>query len=168
MIVRMAEGNLKTKFGEFHEALYYDGQKESIALVMGEVKDGEDVLCRIHSSCLFGHAFNSIECDCREQMEKSQQMIQQTGRGIVIWLEQEGKGNGHFALLKSVEHKRKGVKQAEAYEAVGFKRDARDFRAAADILKDLGVKSVRLITGNVGKTDTLTRLGINITGTVGV
>ncbi|MEQ8811226.1 MAG: GTP cyclohydrolase [Imperialibacter sp.] len=156
MIVKMAEGNLKTKFGEYHEVLYYDGQKESIALVMGDVKDGEEVLCRVHSSCLFGHAFNSIECDCREQMETSQQLIQKEGKGIVIWLEQEGKGNGHFALLKSVEHKRKGVKQADAYEAVGFKRDARDFRAAAEILKDLGVKSIRMITGNANKTETLT------------
>jgi GTP cyclohydrolase II len=166
MIVRMAEGNLKTKYGEYHEVLYYDGQKESIALVMGNVKDGEAVLCRVHSSCLFGHAFNSIECDCREQMEKSQQLIQQAGKGIVIWLEQEGKGNGHFALLKSVEHKRKGVKQADAYEAVGFKRDARDFRAAAEILKDLGVKSIRMITGNANKTETLTSHGVKVVGTV--
>jgi len=166
MIVKMDEGNLKTKYGEYHEVLYYDGQKESIALVMGDVKDGEEVLCRVHSSCLFGHAFNSIECDCREQMEKSQQLIEKEGKGIVIWLEQEGKGNGHFALLKSVEHKRQGVKQADAYEAVGFKRDARDFRAAAEILKDLGVKSVRMITGNANKTETLTSYGVKVVGTV--
>ncbi|MEQ9099513.1 MAG: GTP cyclohydrolase [Imperialibacter sp.] len=166
MIVKMAEGNLKTKFGEYHEVLYYDGQKESIALVMGDVKGGEEVLCRVHSSCLFGHAFNSIECDCREQMETSQQLIQKEGKGIVIWLEQEGKGNGHFALLKSVEHKRKGLKQADAYEAVGFKRDARDFRAAAEILKDLGVKSVRMITGNANKIETLTSHGVKVVGTV--
>jgi len=166
MIVKMAAGNLKTKYGEYHEVLYYDGQKESIALVMGDVKDGEEVLCRVHSSCLFGHAFNSIECDCREQMEKSQQLIEKEGKGIVIWLEQEGKGNGHFALLKSVEHKRQGVKQADAYEAVGFKRDARDFRAAAEILKDLGVRSVRMITGNANKTETLTSYGVKVVGTV--
>jgi GTP cyclohydrolase II len=140
MIVKLAEGNLKTKYGEYREILFYDGQKESIALIMGEVTDAEAVLCRVHSSCLFGHAFNSIECDCREQMEISQQLIQREGRGIIIWLEQEGKGNGHFALLKSVEHKRLGLKQADAYEAVGFKSDARDFRAAAEILMALGVK----------------------------
>ena len=165
MIIKMAEGTLKTKFGEYREALYYDGQKESIALFMGDIA-GDDVLCRVHSSCLIGHAFNSIECDCREQMEASQRLIEQAGRGIIIWLEQEGKGNGHFALLKSVEHKRRGLKQAEAYEAVGFKRDARDFRAAAEILKDLGVKSVRMITGNANKTDTLTAYGVKVVGTV--
>lgn len=162
MIVKLAEGNLKTKYGEYQEIPFYDGQKESIALIMGEVADGEAVLCRIHSSCLFGHAFNSIECDCREQMEISQQLIQREGRGIVIWLEQEGKGNGHFALLKSVEHKRLGMKQADAYEAVGFKRDARDFRAAAEILKELGVKSIQMLTDNLGKVDTLRQHGVNV------
>ena len=96
----MAEGNLKTKYGEYHEIMFYDGQKESFALIMGDVNGEEDVLCRVHSSCIFGHHFNSIECDCREQMEISQQLIQKEGKGIVIWLDQEGKGNGHYALLK--------------------------------------------------------------------
>ena len=164
MILKLAEGKLKTRFGEYHETLFYDGQKESIALVMGEVAEEENVLCRVHSSCLFGHAFNSIECDCREQMEISQQLIEKEGKGIVIWLEQEGKGNGHFALLKSVEHKRRGLKQADAYEAVGFKKDARDFRAAAEILQLLGVKSIRMLTNNPDKVDTLTRHGIRVVG----
>lgn len=164
MIVKLAEGNLKTKFGEYHEILFYDGQKESIALIMGEVDGKEDVLCRVHSSCIFGHHFNSIECDCREQMEISQQLIQQAGKGIVIWLEQEGKGNGHYALLKSVEHKRLGLAQADAYEAVGFKRDARDYRAAAEILHALGIKSIRMLTNNPKKVDTLTEHGIQVVG----
>ena len=164
MIVKMAEGNLKTKFGEYQETLFYDGQKESIALTLGEIAGQDNVLCRVHSSCLFGHAFNSIECDCREQMEISQQLIQRAGRGIVIWLEQEGKGNGHFALLKSVEYKRRGVAQADAYEAVGFKRDARDFTAAAEILKELGVSSICLLTDNPKKAEALTRHGIKVTG----
>ena len=76
MIVRLAEGNLKTKFGVFQEKLYYDGQKESIAFYMGDVNDAEDVLCRVHSSCIFGHYFNSIECDCQQEMDISQQLIQ--------------------------------------------------------------------------------------------
>ncbi|QDK80014.1 GTP cyclohydrolase II RibA [Spirosoma sp. KCTC 42546] len=164
MIVKLAEGNLKTKFGEYREVLFYDGQNESIALLMGDVDGAEEVLCRVHSSCLFGHAFNSIECDCREQMEISQQLIQQEGRGIVIWLDQEGKGNGHFALLKSVEYKRIGLAQADAYEAVGFKRDARDYRVAADILNELGVKSIRMLTNNPKKVDTLTKYGIRVAG----
>ncbi|QIP12760.1 GTP cyclohydrolase II RibA [Spirosoma aureum] len=164
MIVKMAEGNLKTKFGEYHEILFYDGQKESIALIMGDVDGEEDVLCRVHSSCLFGHAFNSIECDCREQMEISQQLIQQAGKGIIIWLEQEGKGNGHFALLKSVEYKRKGLSQADAYEAVGFKRDARDYTKAAEILSELGVKSIRMLTDNPKKVEMLTQHGVSVVG----
>lgn len=164
MIVKLAEGNLKTKYGEYREILFYDGQKESIALVMGDPEGAEDLLCRVHSSCIFGHVFNSIECDCREQMEMSQQLIEQAGRGIVIWMDQEGKGNGHFALLKSVEHKRAGLAQADAYEAVGFKRDARDFTRAAEILKMLGVKSIRMLTNNPDKVDTLTRHGVVVTG----
>ena len=136
-------------------------------MVMGNVKGAEDILCRVHSSCLHGHVFNSVECDCREQMEISQQLIQKEGRGIIIWLEQEGKGNGHYALLKSLKHKRSGMPQAKAYEAVGFKADARDFRVAAEILQDLGVKSVKMLTNNPDKVATLTQFGIEVTGTVG-
>lgn len=165
MTIKIAEGTIKTKFGEFREILFYDGQKETIALTMGEITGAEDVLCRVHSSCLYGHAFNSIECDCREQMEISQQLIQQAGKGIIIWLEQEGKGNGHFALLNSIAYKRKGVPQADAYEAVGFKRDARDFRAAAEILQEIGVKSIRMLTNNPKKVETLTEHGIEVVGT---
>lgn len=164
MIIKIAEGNLKTKYGEYHEILFYDGQKESFALVMGNIENEEDILCRVHSSCIFGHHFNSIECDCREQMEISQQLIQRDGKGIVIWLEQEGKGNGHYALLKSAIHKKNGIPQAEAYEAVGFQKDARDFRAAADILKELNVKSVRMLTNNQKKVETLIQHGIDVVG----
>ncbi|QMW05638.1 GTP cyclohydrolase II [Spirosoma foliorum] len=164
MIVKLAEGNLKTKFGEYREVLFYNGQKEAIALLMGDVAGAENVLCRVHSSCLFGHAFNSIECDCREQMEISQQLIQQEGKGIVIWLDQEGKGNGHFALLKSVEYKRLGLAPADAYEAVGFKRDARDYTIAADILNELGVKSIRMLTNNPRKVEPLTKHGVEVVG----
>lgn len=164
MIIKIAEGNLKTKFGEYREMLFYNGQKESIALVMGDVAGAEEVLCRVHSSCIFGHVFNSIECDCREQMEISQQLIQKEGKGIIIWLDQEGKGNGHFALLKSVEHKRAGLAQADAYEAVGFKKDARDYTAAAEILKEIGVRSIRMLTNNPAKVETLAQHGVRVTG----
>ena len=165
MIVKIAEGNLKTKYGEYHEILFYDGQQESFALVMGDIEDEEEVLCRVHSSCIFGHHFNSIECDCREQMEISQQLIQREGKGIVIWLEQEGKGNGHYALLKSAVHKKEGMAQAEAYEAVGFQKDARDFRAAAEILKTLHVKSVTMLTNNANKVETLMKHDVHVVGT---
>jgi GTP cyclohydrolase II len=165
MIVRLGQQNLKTKFGDFLEVLYYDGQKESIAIVMGEVKDGEEILCRVHSACLAAHIFNSIECDCREQMAMSQSAIQQAGKGVVIWLDQEGKGNGHLALLASRALKAQGIGQAEAYEKVGYKKDARDFTRAAEILNELGVKSVTLLTDNPQKADDLIQVGVEVVGT---
>ena len=106
MNIKLAERDLKTKFGDFREILYYDGQTESVAIVMGEIENEADVLCRVHSSCLTAHVFSSIECDCREQMEMSQAMIQAAGKGIVIYLDQEGKGNGHLALMASIPYKR--------------------------------------------------------------
>ena len=164
MIFRLKERDLETKFGVFREVLYYDGQKESIAIVMGEVENQEDVLCRIHSSCVSAQVFNSIECDCREQMESSQAMIERAGKGIIIYLDQEGKGNGHLALMESIGHKKAGVPQGEAYEKAGFEKDARSFRPAAEILADLNVESVILITGNAGKADDLRKMGIKVSG----
>lgn len=164
MIIRLAEGQLRTKYGEWQEALYYDGQRETIAFYLGNIEGAEDLLCRLHSSCIFGHYFNSLECDCQEQMDVSMQLIQQAGKGIIILLDQEGKGNGHFALLNSVAYKRKGLAQADAYEAVGFKRDNRDFSAAAKILQDLGVKSVRMLTANKNKIKTLADVGVEVKG----
>ena len=165
MIFRLTERNLKTKFGDFHEILYYDGQSESIALVMGDVENAEDVLCRVHSSCVTAHVFNSIECDCREQMEMSQAIIQQAGKGVIIYLDQEGKGNGHLALMASIPHKKAGLSQAEAYQKVGFEADARSFRPAAEILADLKVESVVLLTDNIGKAEDLRKWSINVSET---
>lgn len=165
MIVRLGQAKLKTKFGDFLEVLYYDGQRESIAIVMGDVKDGEGVLCRVHSSCIAAHIFNSIECDCREQMEMSQFWIEQEGKGIVIWLDQEGKGNGHLALLASRPLKAQGLSQADAYVQAGYKKDARDYVRAAEILCDQGVNSVTLLTNNSQKADDLISVGIKVLGT---
>lgn len=165
MIVRLAEGDLKTKYGRFEEYLYYDGQKETIVLIKGEIEDRDNVLCRIHSACIFGHYFNSIECDCQEQMDISQQLIAQADQGIIILMDQEGKGNGHFALLNSVNFKRKGIAQGDAYQKAGFKRDNRDFSAAAKILKDLKVKSIQMLTNNSSKIDSMTIHGVVVLGT---
>ena len=165
MIFRLTERDLKTKFGDFREILYYDGQSESIAIVMGIVENESDVLCRVHSSCIGAHVFNSIECDCREQMEMSQAMIEQVGRGIIIYLDQEGKGNGHLALMASIPHKKAGMKQSDAYKQAGFEADARSFRPAAEILTDLKVKSVVLLTDNVGKAEDLRKWSIDVSGT---
>ena len=164
-MIKMAEVDLKTKYGTFHEVLFYDGQKEAIAFYMGDISEKEHVLCRVHSSCIHAHIFNSVECECREEMAIAQQLIEKEGCGIIIWLEQEGKGNGHYALLKSIPFKRAGMSQAEAYEAAGFQKDARDFSAAAKILKALEVSSITMLTNNQKKVDTLTQYGIEISGT---
>ena len=168
MIIRLAERPLRTKFGEFTEVLYYDGQKESIALIRGEVDDKDDVLCRIHSHCIGAHVFNSVECDCREQMAAAQELIEQEGSGVVIWLDQEGKGNGHLALMQSIPFKLAGDQQADAYVKAGFKADGRSYRAAADILADLGVNSIILLANGQDKADDLRNESIAVSETRGL
>ncbi|HEX8735778.1 MAG TPA: hypothetical protein VF721_10670 [Pyrinomonadaceae bacterium] len=165
MIFRLTERDLKTKYGSFREILYYDGQAEAIALVMGNVEAEEDVFCRIHSSCISAHVFNSVECECREEMEASQALIEQKGQGVIIYLEQEGKGNGHLALMASIPYKKAGLSQSQAYEKAGFQADARSFRAAAEILADLKIKSVVLLTDNAGKAEDLRKDSIIVSGT---
>jgi len=164
MNIRLVERELKTKFGDFREILYYDGQKESIALVMGNVETEEDVICRVHSACVSGHVFNSVECECQAEMEAAQDLIQKAGKGLIIYLEQEGKGNGHLALMASIPYKKAGMKQSEAYEKAGFEKDARIFRPAAEILADLKVRSIVLLTNNAGKADDLRKWSVNVSG----
>ena len=165
MIIRLAEAPLHTRFGTFLEILYYDGQQESIAIVMGEVRQHDNVLCRLHSHCVSAHLFNSIDCDCREQMELAQAMIEQQGTGVIIWLDQEGRGNGHLALLRSRALQAQGLSQTEAYVQLGYAADARQYASAAAILQDLGVKSVVLMTNSPHKTGSLQVAGITIAGT---
>jgi GTP cyclohydrolase II len=165
MIIWLAEAPLHTKFGTFLEILYYDGQQESIAIVMGDVRQRDNVLCRLHSHCVSAHLFNSIDCDCREQMELAQAMIEQQGAGVIIWLDQEGRGNGHLALLRSRALQAQGLSQTEAYVQLGYAADARQYASAAAILQDLGVKSVVLMTNSPRKTASLQAAGITIAGT---
>lgn len=153
MIARLAERELNTRFGTFTEVLYYDGQRESIALVAGEVSGAEDVLVRLHSACIGGHVFNSVECECAAEMAAAQRAIQKAGRGVIVYLDQEGKGNGHLALMQSIPFKKAGHKQGKAYELAGYRADARDYRPAAEILKDLGVGSILLLTENTDKAE---------------
>ena len=165
MIIRLAEGYLRTKFGAFLEILYYDGQKESIAIVMGDVRGQDHVLCRLHSHCVSAHFFNSIDCDCREQMELAQAMIEQQGAGVIIWLDQEGRGNGHLALVRSRALQAQGLSQTEAYVQLGYAADARQYASAAAILQDLGVTSVVLMTNSPHKIGGLQAAGITIAHT---
>jgi len=165
MIFRLTERDLRTKFGTFREILYYDGQTESMAIVMGDVAGQADVLCRVHSHCVGAHIFNSIECECREEMECSQFLIEQAGRGVIVWLDQEGKGNGHLALMASTEYKRQGFPQAEAYRKAGFEADDRSYRPAAEILTDLRVESIVLLANNASKADDLRKASIAVSAT---
>ena len=165
MIIRLAEAPLRTRFGTFLEILYYDGQQESIAIVMGDVRQRDNVLCRLHSHCVSAHLFNSIDCDCREQMELAQAMIEQQGAGVIIWLDQEGRGNGHLALLRSRALQAQGLSQTEAYVQLGYAADARQYASAAAILQDLGVRSVVLMTNSPHKIGSLQTAGITIAGT---
>ena len=161
MIKRLGLRELKTKFGTFTEILYYDGQKESIAIVMGAIVDGENILCRVHSHCIGAHVFSSVECTCREELEAAQLAIQTEGRGVIIWLDQEGKGNGHLALIESIPFK-KEFGQARAYEMAGYKADARSYTAAAQILTDLKVRSIILLANSEGKADKLRKESVNV------
>lgn len=164
MIKRLASRALKTKFGTFTEILFYDGQKESIAIAMGDIAEGEHVLCRVHSHCIGAHIFNSIECTCREEMEAAQAMIEREGRGVIIWLDQEGKGNGHLALIESIPFKKEHG-QARAYELAGYKADARRYAPAAQILSELKVKSIVLLANAVSKAEALRSEGVSVSGT---
>src|SRR5688500_6949049 len=165
MIKRIDERELDTRFGVFTEVLYYDGQRESIALVLGDIDGKSDVLCRIHSACIGGHVFNSVECTCAGEMAAAQSAIQRAGRGVIVYLDQEGKGNGHLALIESIPFKNAGMSQADAYVQVGYKADARSYRPAAAILDELNIVSVNLLTANPAKAEELRGRGICVTST---
>ena len=131
---------------------------------MSDVAGQENVLCRVHSHCIGAHVFNSIECTCREEMETAQAMIEREGRGIIIWLDQEGKGNGHLALIQSIPFK-KEFGQAEAYVKAGYKADARSYTTAAQILKELSVRSIVLLASSESKADDLRTELITVSST---
>src|SRR5262249_32706637 len=120
---------------------------------------------RLHSHCIGAHVFNSIECDCREQMAAAQALIEQEGKGIIIWLDQEGKGNGHLALIKSIQYKKAGFSQGEAYVRGGYLADARNYHPVAHILSDLNVRSIILLTDSPEKASDLRRESINVAET---
>jgi GTP cyclohydrolase II len=132
---------------------------------MGDVQEGDNVLCRLHSHCVSAHLFNSIDCDCREQMELAQAMVERQGAGVIIWLDQEGRGNGHLALLRSRALQAQGLSQTEAYVQLGYAADARQYASAAAILQDLGVKSVVLMTNSPHKIGSLQVAGITVSAT---
>jgi GTP cyclohydrolase II len=164
----LVETQIDTKFGTFNQLLHYNGQTEAVVLVMGDVNGADGVLCRVHSACKNGHSFNSTECDCADQMAAAQNAIAKSGRGIVLLLDQEGKGNGYLALLLSKKYKASGMKQGDAYRAAGYQPDARNYAQAASVRLDLGVKSVVLLTEGTSKAEGLIAHGVKVLSTQSV
>jgi len=160
MIIELARGPLSTQAGEWIHVLYWDGMRQAIAMVYGDVANRTEVLCRVHSSCITAHVFLSIECDCREQLEITMRYIAQQGAGVVIWLDQEGRANGMMAHIASQELKRQGLSQSAAYEKLGYPSDAREYLTAAEILQALQVKSIVVLTNNPNKIRVLRDAGL--------
>ncbi|MFE0187411.1 bifunctional 3,4-dihydroxy-2-butanone-4-phosphate synthase/GTP cyclohydrolase II [Streptomyces sp. NPDC059008] len=164
---REAATRLPTAHGEFTAYGYRstaDGV-EHIALVAGELGDGEDVLVRVHSECLTGDVFHSLRCDCGPQLEASLQKIAEAGRGVVIYLRgHEGRGIGLLSKLRAYELQERGRDTLDANLELGLPADSRDYAAGAQMLQDLGVRSLRLMTNNPDKTAALVRHGLKVTG----
>ncbi|WP_327247474.1 bifunctional 3,4-dihydroxy-2-butanone-4-phosphate synthase/GTP cyclohydrolase II [Streptomyces sp. NBC_01320] len=164
---REAEVRLPTSFGDFTAYGYrstVDGV-EHVALVHGDLGDGDDILVRVHSECLTGDIFQSQRCDCGPQLHASMQRITEEGRGVVVYLRgHEGRGIGLLSKLRAYELQERGVDTLDANLELGLPADARDYAAGAQILKDLGVHGVRLMTNNPDKTAALLRHGLAITG----
>ncbi|MGW1128709.1 bifunctional 3,4-dihydroxy-2-butanone-4-phosphate synthase/GTP cyclohydrolase II [Streptomyces sp. NPDC002526] len=164
---REAEVRLPTRFGAFTAYGYrstVDGV-EHVALVHGDIGDGEDVLVRVHSECLTGDIFASERCDCGPQLHASMERITDEGRGVVVYLRgHEGRGIGLLSKLRAYELQERGVDTLDANLELGLPADARDYAAGAQILADLGVRSLRLMTNNPDKTAALTRHGLTVTG----
>ncbi|WP_405689286.1 bifunctional 3,4-dihydroxy-2-butanone-4-phosphate synthase/GTP cyclohydrolase II [Streptomyces sp. NBC_00057] len=164
---REAEVRLPTSFGAFTAYGYRsttDGV-EHVALVHGDIGDGDDVLVRIHSECLTGDIFQSQRCDCGPQLHASMRRITEEGRGVVIYLRgHEGRGIGLLSKLRAYELQERGSDTLDANLELGLPADARDYAAGAQILKDLGVHSLRLMTNNPDKTAAVLRHGLAVTG----
>lgn len=159
---------LPTPLGEFevyafsHPAL--DGEHAALVkgYVGGETDEGEGVLCRVHSACLTGDAFHSVRCDCGAQFDRSLERIEDAGRGVVVYLNQEGRGIGLVNKIRAYELQDEGHDTVEANEELGLPADARDYTAAAKVLEALGVERVRLMTNNPDKVTALESAGIQV------
>lgn len=164
---REAEVNLPTAHGAFTAYGYRsttDGV-EHVALVHGDLGDGEDVLVRVHSECLTGDIFHSLRCDCGPQLEASMKRITEAGRGVVVYLRgHEGRGIGLVSKLRAYELQERGRDTLDANLELGLPADARDYAAGAQILEDLGVRSLRLMTNNPDKISALVRHGLKVQG----
>ncbi len=168
LVKREVEIKLPTDFGDFKMIGYtnqIDG-KEHIAIVKGNVDDGEPVLVRIHSECLTGDVFGSCRCDCGPQLQSTLSMIEEAGKGVIVYMRQEGRGIGLLNKLRAYKLQEEGFDTVEANLNLGFDSDLRDYAISAQIIKDLGIVSIDLVTNNPVKIDALKSHGIQINNRV--
>ncbi len=164
-VQQMTCTRLPTEAGTFQLCLYHNNQddKEHLALVMGQVQDKEDVLVRLHSECFTGDVLGSLRCDCGPQLNRALELIAAEGAGVVLYLRQEGRGIGLLEKLRAYNLQDEGYDTVDANLLLGHQADARDYTVAARILQDLGVRSVRLLTNNPDKLESLNKLGVRVT-----